>query len=568
MSKKDAIKNAISVAKAYGYEMPDEVAKSVADFENPTYRVAVVGKYQVGKSTLINHAFLGDKPLLSEGHGLCNTAVATDNEYGEASKLEVYEWSDDGSEKLAASKNNPTAEEVMAATVSSSMETRADLAKKVSRVRLVTPNESLRGYAIIDTPGLDDPNKELLLNTTYRIIPGSDVALLVVTPRQLDQIEEELLRNDLIGHGVSRLMILVSYNPDDIHLSRQKREEVIGVIKDQLAKIGRADIPVEMYCFDSSIADIISDVSELRLTIRSFLNDNAHPGREERVAFTVKQALENIELGLAAKLKTAGASAEAKAALKKKIEKEVEEFKAQCEKAFGKLKVGMDEIMDNATGAVDVAVHGAFVDFYLKLQLANTVDDMKVILGKADTILRCELSSRINQIGVNVKNDVNGILNRYAYDFCDIQAKWNLFLAEDFGVKRPSIAKIPTIVFDVINVVALNILLPFGWITAIIAHLLGKQFLNPTTWGVKKLILEQVKNGLDDSEGEVRQQIMNQIRGNISDAFSQIKEYIENANHAQVKTMRDAIDNDAASSDRASLESAKADISAAIQSLQ
>lgn len=568
MSKKETIKAAIETARVHGYELPAEVARNVADIENPTYRVAVVGKYQVGKSTLVNHTFLGDNPLLSEGHGLCNTAVATDIEFGDTAKLEVYEWAENGGETCVMSKNGPSAEDVLASTVSSASDTRSDLAQRVSRVRLVSPNESLQGYSIVDTPGLDDPNKELLLNTTYRIIPGSDVALLVVAPRMLDEIETELLRNDLIGHGVTKLMVLVSYNPEDMHLSREKREEVRSTIKAQLDKIGRGDIPVEMYCFDPSIDDIINDASELRLTIRSFLNENALPGREERIAFSVKQALENFELELAAKLKTIGSSEAEKAALKEKIEKEVADFKSKCEKAFQNIQEEMRDIMDTATGDVDNSVHGAFSAFYEKLELSDTVDGMKKILNNAENTLKSDLSQRINQIGTTIKTRMETVLARYANEVNDIQSKWNLFLDEDFDVKRPFVAKIPTIVFDAINVVALNIILPFGWITAIVAHLFGKQFFNPTTWAVKHLILKQVKTGLDDSEDEVRQQVMNQIRGNIANAFSEIKTGIESVNQAQVQTMLKAIDDNTDSDERASLESAKADIAAAILSLQ
>ena len=53
MSKQEAIRNAASAVKAHGLTLPADLDKQIAGLENPQYRVAVVGEYQVGKSTLL-----------------------------------------------------------------------------------------------------------------------------------------------------------------------------------------------------------------------------------------------------------------------------------------------------------------------------------------------------------------------------------------------------------------------------------------------------------------------------------------------------------------------------------
>ena len=110
-NKQDAIRNAARTVKSHGLPLPAQLDKHISELENPQYRVAVVGEYQVGKSTLINKVFLGDKPLLTEGHGLCTTAVATDIEYGSDPKLEIFEWADAAHEKESLVKTvaNPSA---------------------------------------------------------------------------------------------------------------------------------------------------------------------------------------------------------------------------------------------------------------------------------------------------------------------------------------------------------------------------------------------------------------------------------------------------------------------------
>lgn len=573
MSQKEAIKNAANAVAAHGYTLPSDLQKMVADIENPQYRVSVVGKYQVGKSTLINKVFLGDKPLLVEGRGLCTTAVATDIEYGPSSKLEVYQWSDKAHGEDACVKivDNPSVEDVNAATVSSDMATRSDLASKISKVKILTPNDALRGYTVIDTPGLDDPEEDLLADTTYRIIPGTDVALLVVEARQLSDMELKFLRNDIIGkNGISRLLLLISYKTKQLDLDDVGRADIVKTIKAQLSNIGRDDIEVEMYCFDLSVEDIMSDVSEIRMTIRSFLDSNALPGRVEKLSFLLRNELEALQGEIAARLKAVGASESEIAEAKRRLEEEVARFKQKCERAFESLKDEFGNIRDQMYNDVDLAVEGVFSRFYTQMETAAEVGDMKAIAGKAEQIIKADLQAQISVIGLKLKEKIASAIETYSSQISGAHIEWNLYLSGEFGVKRPLVTKIPSIVWDAINVGLLNIILPGGWIIATIAHLLGNPVFNPTTWVAKKLVLSQMKSALDESQGEVRQQIMDQIVENIRKSFANVKESIEAANKKQVDAIQNGFKNakdSNISADRAKLESAKADIEAALANL-
>ncbi len=573
MSKQEAIRNAARAVKAHGLTLPADLEKQIAGLENPQYRVAVVGEYQVGKSTLINRVFLGDKPLLTEGRGLCTTAVATDIEYGPASKLEVYEWTDKAqtSEALAKTVEAPSADDVDAATVSSAMDTRADLAKKIARVCVQVPNESLQGFTVIDTPGLDDPNQELLDNTTWRLIPSADVALLVVRgDKTLGDRELGLLRKEIMGkNGISRLMVLVSFNPRKMDQDQEERKAILDTIKAQLTNIGRENIPVEMYCFDPSLEDIMSDVSEIRMTIRQFLADNALPGREEKVANLLRAKIEENLVEVATRLKTAGASEADRAALAAKVEVEVARFKEKAERAFERFQDEIKSLDEDAMHEVDLAVEAVFGKFLADLAGQPTVGDMQNVLTKAETTLKSDLQDKISIIGLKLKSDINRLVARYGKDMEDAGSGWNVFLSEELDVKTGMVAKIPSLAYDVINVIALNLILPVGgFIIPIIAHIIGKQFFNPTTWGVKKLIVSQVKNGLEETKPEVRTQIMQQINEGIQKTFADVKAAMEASNKAQVEAIRSVLAAEpAGAEDRAALESAKADLETALSTL-
>ena len=571
--RKEVIKNAADVVVAHGYTLPTDLQKMVADIENPQYRVSVVGKYQVGKSTLINKVFLGDKPLLVEGRGLCTTAVATDIDYGPSSKLEVYQWSDKAHSAEACVKtvDNPSVDDVNAATVSCDMATRSDLAAKISKVKILVPNEALRGYTVIDTPGLDDPEEDLLANTTYRIIPGTDVALLVVEARQLSDVELKFLRNDIIGkNGISRLLLLISYNAKKFDLDDVGRADIIKTVKAQLSNIGRDDIEVDMYCFDSSIEDVMSDVAEIRMTIRSFLDSNALPGRMEKLSSLLRNELEALQIEIAAQLKAVGASESEVAEAKKRLEEEVVRFKQKCESAFESLKNEFGNIRDQMYNDVDLAVEGVFSRFYAQMETATDISAVRAISEKAGRIIKSDLQSQMSIIGLKLKEKIASAIEAYSSRISSVRTTWDLYLSNEFGVKRPFVTKIPSIVWDIVNVGLLNIILPGGFIVATVAHLIGKPVFNPTAWGVKKLVLSQMKSVLDESQGEVRQQIMDQIVENIRKSFANVKESIEAANKKQVEAIQNGFKNAKDSNvyaDRVKLESAKADIEAALADL-
>ncbi len=571
MSKQEAIRNAARAVKAHGFTLPADLEKQIAGLENPQYRVAVVGEYQVGKSTLINRVFLGDKPLLSEGHGLCNTAVATDIECGSEAKMEVYDWADEKreAETLVETVPNPTEDDVEDATVATAEATRAELAKKRSRVRIQVANEALKGFTIIDTPGLDDPNQELLDNTTWRIIPGADVALLVVEgDRMLGDRQVNLLSKEIMGRdGISRLIVLASYKPRS-NLGADQRKDILETIKSQLAAIGRDNIPVEMYCFDSSIEDIMSDVSEIRMTIRQFLTDNALPGREEKIANLLRAEIERNLVEVAAKLKAAGVSEAERAALSAKVEDEVTHFKEKAERAFERFKNEIESLDKTIKDDVDLAIEAVFDKFLADLEGQPTVDAMKNVLAKAEITLKSDLQDKISIIGLKLKSDLNMLVARYGKDMEDAGSDWNVFLTNGLNVKTGLVAKIPTLAYDVVNVILLHLILPGGWIFAIIGHILGKPYLNPTTWGAKKLIVSQVKNGLEETKPEVHSQIMKQIAEVIQNTFEDVKAAMEASNQAQVKAIRSALAADSdGTDDLVALESAKTDLESVLADL-
>ena len=179
------------------------------------------------------------------------------------------------------------------------------------------------------------------------------------------------------------------------------------------------------------------------------------------------------------------------------------------------------------------------------------------------------MQDKISIIGLKLKSDINRLVIRYGKDMEEAGHGWNVFLSEELDIKIGFVAKIPTLVYDAISVVVLNFILPGGWIVAIVGYLIGRPFLDPTKWVAKKLILRQVKSGLEETKPEVRTRIMQQIDAGIQKTFLDVKSAMEASNKAQVEAIRAALAGASSSGsvDRAALESAKADLKAALAAL-
>lgn len=190
----DKLVAAQTEAEGLGVVFPEALKGALREAADPHYKIGVMGRFQAGKTTLVNRVFLR-QPLLKEGEGLCTTAVCTEVTYGPEAKLTLVK---DG---VTQTFSPPTAEAIVAATTASTEEERLALAESITQLRIETPNENLRRYTILDTPGLDDPNRALLDVTTYRELPQCDLVLLVADARQLSQIDFDFLCGDVLGQA-------------------------------------------------------------------------------------------------------------------------------------------------------------------------------------------------------------------------------------------------------------------------------------------------------------------------------------------------------------------------------
>lgn len=308
----------------------------------PRYRVAFVGQFKTGKSTLINRLILKGDILFTDI--MEATSIPVEIDYADTPRLELYRYekaapSDDPSGEYVTgiasaperTIDHPTPEQIRQATSGDTAEDRVRLASTYSHARLLWPAPNLRQFTVVDTPGINTPN-EAVATTTYRILPECDLAIFVAPPRQLSSVDLQFLKGRVFEPGIARVLVVLHYDPRFTDLSSGHLQNITEEIQATLANIGRPSIPVTVaelaregagapgdlgkslvgtdplddWLGSSSTPSPVpsSTVPDLEAELVRFIRENIRPGKEEKIRARLRRHLEGalaecqVELGL------------------------------------------------------------------------------------------------------------------------------------------------------------------------------------------------------------------------------------------------------------------------------
>lgn len=373
-----------------GMKIPRDVELAIEELENPTYKVAIVGKFQTGKSHLINEAFLNQSLLLKEGNGFCTTAVSTEIAFGAMPRL-VIDYKDDTPTKIV---ENPNAEDIQSVTGADNETARIELAANVKNVRLEWPCESLKRFMLFDTAGIDDPNRELLRATTYRIIPNSDAVVMVVSARALSAVELNFLRQSIFSCGLGHVMILVSYRPEIDSLSEEGRNKILETINGQLAEIGRGDIPVCMVCYDDKITgDIINTSEGIREMFCGFAESASGKNRVSKIAVSLKKIISDRIRDLEFKMSISDKDEAELKVVRAGLMRLADELRSAREELRAGLDVALCSIRDDETLRFRTACAAIGKRYYEAFSVCDGLGEAQKHFENANEILLPQLES-------------------------------------------------------------------------------------------------------------------------------------------------------------------------------
>lgn len=211
--------------------------------EQQTLNIAIMGQVKAGKSSFLNALLFDGKPVLPTA-ATPKTANLTRISYGKKPALEIEyyskeEWSE--LEKLAQenyeSEPVKVAKELVEMVTQAELDVQAVLEQQHERIetssldelmhilnqyagndgqytalvkmtRLYLPNEELKGFDVIDTPGMNDPVISRTQKTKEEMARCDVVFFLSRASQFLDQSDIDLLTNQLPQGGVERLYLI------------------------------------------------------------------------------------------------------------------------------------------------------------------------------------------------------------------------------------------------------------------------------------------------------------------------------------------------------------------------
>ncbi len=178
--------------------LKSEVIEACDRLKNPTYRVAVFGPFNYGKSTLLN-ALLGEKTLPMDL--IPTTGAAITVKYGPEQRTRVTYA--DGSVQTHSGTDSLQQFAVL--------DEQRRMRKDVAAVEVCCPHPLLKmGLELVDLPGTDDQQAQNDLVQTQLL--SADLVIQVLDGRKLMTLtERENLRDWLLDRGINTVIFVVNF---------------------------------------------------------------------------------------------------------------------------------------------------------------------------------------------------------------------------------------------------------------------------------------------------------------------------------------------------------------------
>lgn len=572
---------AIDLAEQAGYrDIAQRLEKALSEMRAETYRIAVVGEFKTGKSTLINRVFLKDDLLFTDI--LEATAVPTEIRYGREPVLEVvpYVQGDGGEEGEPVRIPNPSREAIRAHTAAATPDGRAGLAALTARVRLYWPSENLTGLTLFDTPGINSVNAAVVA-TTYRIIPEADVVLFVTTARQLSSTEMDFLSGRVFSQGITRVMMVVTHDPAAGDLSPEDRDRLLSAIRAQLSGLGRDDAPTAMvdlrsdwekpYEWPVSIrrridaapartstsdrdagnlpsADTVIDsllgpsspaaepaasetaaatgddpvhdigISALEKRLIEFIRDNVRPGREEKSARFLMAQLRLARVRAATELAAMDRSeSERKQALSDLQARETA-IREEHEALTARFREELTLIRRRFTLEILQGIDRITEDFIAGFDACEEIGDVQARINMAEVELKREIEALFHRESETVKTEIERLSGDFRAKGQVLFAPWQQMVQKDLAIDGGVLANIPPSAIFALDFSIFVLFGPFRPVARILIRLLASEvpFLN-------KILPANVAAGV------LRQKVKKSLKDQFKATKTELPQRIESA---------------------------------------
>ena len=535
------------------------------------YKVAVIGQFKVGKSTLINKVFLRDNVLFTDLTEA--TAFPTEIEFGRPARLEVFPSTyaglpsaqkTDSSAPLPAGEGSPhvieepNPEQIKAHTSADGDEARAQMARQTSRVRLLWPADSLKGLTVVDTPGINTPN-EAVASTTYRVIPDADVAVFLTRAQQLSQTDIAFLRSRVFEQGISRCLAVVNYDRNYQDLSEAALKNLVAAIEAQLANIGREHVPVVrlnmrtkpgLRNLGESIVSALTgkaargekdSLAAFEQTLLEFIRTNALPGRMARAQALLRRELEKAKLECQVELNSLRKTEAEKAEIKQKIEREYEAYHARYLKLGEKFLEDLHLIQRLHLKGIQDGLNEVTDRYVTKFDSCAGLTDVQKLLQRAQVEFQPDVEAIMFAVSAETRTKIEALEARYQATLQEAAEPWVRTVVDELKIDGGFLAKVPSWLVWAGDIILSCWLLPGGPLIDITLRLIaskipGLRDILPTKV-LTKFLISKAKKSIQDQVGAIQSCIRQQLDSSFAEAEKKIQASWEANGKEQLQTI-------------------------------
>lgn len=498
------LKELAEIAKRLHVDGADRICQGIEDkiCRNILQKVAVVGRYSTGKSTLIN-SLLG-KELLPASP-IPTTKSVTYIMKGPNESL--Y-------------SEQPNGDVILHQSVNELKEFYSEDIAKAAKVTLLLPDFPFGDLTITDTPGLEDPD-QTIIQRTLDILPDTDAIVVVLDANYLQsEIEFKFISSLLREDKDKKLFIVINKIDGKTHAEVERLESLC------LSHLISHNVPTSrvypLSAKESNNSSFMTFKNDLFNYLRNDIRAEAVTHAENEMKTYSKSLLDACGNALKQRAKDIDQQHKEEQSARNSIEQIQREYRKQKKNLSGKVASYRSQFfsdfslyMTKLKSAVREQIMQSSLDS-LKNTDAIATSIKQEITAFVDSRLHDinqSLQSDFNETNVKIKNALSELALPISVEIADYSHYSSLFL--------PVVAATAYLVFGVFS---------FSFIGVIIAATIGRNFFESSiskflgSVGINKVrasVADAASTNMDNAERE--------LNGKLNEIFDTMEKELESA---------------------------------------
>ena len=524
MNINQVIDKASVVATLFAPSMVTRLAALQKQTEKRDMKVVVLGDFKAGKSTIINRLFLR-QPILPRRHAEC-TAVPTHIMNGPR-RLQLWKRENDGSEILVKDIPEVTAEEMEACITAADDKSRGEMARMYSKAVLTLPGILPDGICLVDTPGLNSTNPDIITGTELEA-HDADAVLYVHNRTELSSREEHFIRM-LGGAQNSKVPFFVVLTHDNT----QSAAAATGICREIKASLSMLNLEVQSapYNYDENSTQLTGQLNQ-------FFEESVHKGRMARVYRELLLLLDELKGTLMGKISLCDASEQRIAGLTRNLEDKKTEFLNTIEDIIADIRLEQFSFRKKVLDAISQIAGRKKATLEQKKELSEVQQE---IAGWTDGI-PAEINETVEILRLDLDRSIRSVVNNHCVR---LQKHYASQEKIEFNFEPGFLASIPSWLLTVADYAVFAAICPLWIVVDIPLRFILKDLpifpVNIATRIVKSSAISNLETSMEEAKRKIEsslnqsflsmnEELRNQFRKN--GGFGEMEKALEEARSA------------------------------------